>query len=280
MSRRESHENWSEFYSRFISRNIGIISVNEQEKIRNSKIAIFGVGGLGAPLAEQLVRAGCEHITIIDNGKFETSNLNRQYCTINDMGKLKVDVINDLLKLINPQVEIIKIYSAEDTLKEIVQNIDIAILTLDDLPLSISIARICRDYNIPLLESWGIPYIWCWWFNSDNISYEKCYNFPTEHLTITEMKKDRELLTNLKLKLYEKLLQFPNIKERYDREPGTVNGLIQGKLPLISFAPIVRMTASYLAFEVIFTGILKIKKMILAPKIMGYDFFEMEPISF
>jgi len=56
--------------------------------------------------------------------------------------------------------------------------------------------------------------------------------------------------------------------------------MISGKLTLVSLAPIVRMIASYLAFEVIFSGILKVKKMILAPQIIGYDYLRMKPIRF
>jgi hypothetical protein len=279
MSRRTYNFKWTEFYCNFINRNIGIVSVDEQEQLRQSKVVVFGVGGLGGPLVEQIVRAGCEHIIICDNGKFEESNLNRQLCTINDIGKYKVDVISDLLHLINPNVEVSKIYEIEPRLNHLIKKVDVGVLTLDDLPLSILITRVCRTHNIPLLESWGIPYIWGFWFSKDSISYEQCYNFPTEHLIFEAIKNNSDLLTIMKEQQFTKLLQFPYIKEKYDREPGTVKELIEGTLPLVSFAPIVRMAASYLAFEVIFTGILKIKKMILAPKIIGFDLYTMHSFS-
>jgi len=279
MERRNNRSNWTDFYRNFVNRNIGIVSIDEQEKIRASRVGIFGVGGLGGPLVEQLVRSGCEHVTICDNGKFEESNLNRQLCVRKDIGKYKVDILSNLLYSINPDVKVSKIYNIEVDLENIVKNIDVGVLTLDDLPLSILIARTFRKQGIPLLESWGIPYIWGFWFSKENNSYEKCYNFQTEDLSYEDMKNDTKLLALMRKRLFNKFLEFPNIKEKYNREPGTIKALFDGRLPLVSFAPIVRMSASYLTFELIFTGILKIKKMILAPKIIGFDIYTMDKIS-
>ena len=79
--------------------------------------------------------------------------------------------------------------------------------------------------------------------------------------------------------MLSKLLLFPNIKECFDREKGTVEALLSGKIPSISLAPIVRIAASYLSFEVIYSGILNLKSMVLAPKIIGYDYFRMRPFE-
>ena len=92
---------WSENYWNQIKRNIGLVSLSEQEEIRKKKIAILGVGGLGGPIAEQLIRVGCENITICDNDKFELTNLNRQLCMKEDIGHNKIDVIEKLLKRIS-----------------------------------------------------------------------------------------------------------------------------------------------------------------------------------
>ena len=73
---------------------------------------------------------------------------------------------------------------------------------------------------------------------------------------------------------------FPGINEIYNREIGVIESMSLGKLALRSFAPIVRMMASYLAFEIIYAGILKLKLMILAPQVIGYDYIRMKPIKF
>lgn len=272
--------NWSEFYSEFINRNIGLVSVEEQEKIRTAKVAVLGVGGLGGPLAEQLVRAGCERLSMCDNGKFEISNLNRQICFEEDIGKFKIDVAEIRLKKINPDVEVIKSRGFDSSsASALLKDASLAVLTLDDPIVSIAIARECFIRKIPLLESWGIPFLWAWWFTAENLDYETCYGFKTKKLTVDEIINSPEIVFDIKVKVLDKLRQFPEIQERYNREKGTIQGIASGKLPSVSFAPVVRMTASYLAYEAIFAGIIKAKTMVLAPAVIGYDYFNMKEIN-
>jgi len=281
MFEKRRSQNWTDSYWNRIKRNIGIIKIQEQEKLRESSITIFGMGGLGGPVAEQLIRSGIENISICDNKIFEESNLNRQICTRTDIGKYKVDVTEDLLRKINSEITVYKYYEiSEKNILKLLRNASISVLTLDDSVASILIARECLKRNIPLLESWGLPYLWAWWFTSKSIDYETCYGFNTYEMTINEIKQSEEILLNMKKRVFNMMQQFPSIAEIYDREEGTVKGLLTGQLPFVSLAPIVRIIASYLSFEVIFSGILKIKQMILAPNIIGYDYIRMKPINF
>jgi len=274
-------ENWSDSYWNQIKRNIGLVKIVEQEKLRNTFITVLGVGGLGGSLAVQLVRAGCEKLIICDNERFEEANLNRQLCTREDLGRYKVDVTENLLKKINPEIELQKYYKITKKITlNILNNTSIVVLTLDDPKASILISRECSKKNIPILESWGIPYLCAWWFTSDSIDYETCYGFETHKMTIEEIQKSEKILLELKKAFLNKLIKFPEIEETFNREQGVLERLFSGNIPSISLAPIVEMTASYLAFEVIFTGILKIKKMNLAPNVIGYDYLRMKPIHF
>ena len=272
---------WTKRYWNLIQRNIGFITFEEQEKLRNTKIAVFGVGGLGGPLAEQLVRAGCENIAICDNEKFEESNLNRQICTREDIGEYKVDVVKDFLKKINPDIVINSYYNCiKNNILKILNNVEIVALTLDDPITSILISRECCKKKIPILESWAFPYICAWWFTEATIDYETFYGFNTHNMSIQQIRESESVLLNIKEALLAKILQFPYLKEICNREPGALEGMISGNIALRSFPPMVRMTASYLSFEIIFTGILKIKKMILVPHMIGYDYFRMKPLEF
>jgi len=280
MKKSRKHENWSEFYSEFINRNIGLVSVEEQELIRTSKVAVLGVGGLGGPLSEQLVRAGCEHLSICDNGVFEISNLNRQICLQEDIYKRKIDVLESRLKQINQDAEIIKALEFDsNAVQNLLKDVDIAVLTLDDPIVSIYIARECFKRKIPLLEAWGIPYLWAWWFTPDSVDYETCYGFNTNNLTLEEIKNSPEIEIDIKARVLAKIRQFPEVDDRYNREKGTVKELESGKLPFVSIAPVVRLTASYLAYETIYAGIIKAKKMSLAPTVLAYDYFKMRTIK-
>ena len=273
-------KNWSNSYWDSFKRNIGLVSFEDQEKIRTTPIAIFGIGGLGSPLVEQLTRSGCEKLLICDNDKFESSNLNRQTCFLSDIGKFKVDVLEKQLKNINPNMELRKFYEVNSSnINELLNKISLVVLALDDPISSILIARECKKRKIPLIESWAIPFIYSCWFTDESMNYETFYGLNTIHMTIEEMERSQEIITNLKSNFYQKLTKFPNIEEKFDREPGALEALMSGQIPSISFAPIVRLNASFLAFEVIFSGILNYKSKILAPKLVVFDIFEMKKIN-
>ncbi len=94
-------------YSEIFSRNIGIISESEQEKMQQSTVAIAGVGGVGGLLAERLIRIGVGRLKITDPGTFEKSNLNRQFgSSTSNLGFNKTEVIFSQIKDINPKAQI------------------------------------------------------------------------------------------------------------------------------------------------------------------------------
>ena len=77
------------------------------ERLRTSKVAIFGVGGVGSYAAEALVRSGVEHFVLIDDDRICLTNLNRQlHTTRRTLGHYKVDAMKARMLEINPQAEI------------------------------------------------------------------------------------------------------------------------------------------------------------------------------
>ena len=94
-------------YSEMVSRNIGLFTESEQEKIRNAKIAIAGLGGVGGLAAERFIRIGVGTLKINDPGDMELSNFNRQFgADMKTLGKNKAEVIYEQIKDINPQAVI------------------------------------------------------------------------------------------------------------------------------------------------------------------------------
>ena len=77
------------------------------EKLRNARIALFGLGGVGGYAAEALARAGVGHMDLIDDDTISITNLNRQIlATHSSVGKYKVDVAADRIRDIDPSIEV------------------------------------------------------------------------------------------------------------------------------------------------------------------------------
>ena len=91
------------------SRTEMIFGKDAMQKLWNSRVAVFGIGGVGSFTVEALVRSGIGAIDIIDNDKVCLTNLNRQlFATRKTLGKYKVDVAEERLLEINPNVKVTK----------------------------------------------------------------------------------------------------------------------------------------------------------------------------
>ena len=271
-------ETWSEPYWEHVVRNIGPITFEEQELIRTSRVAVLGVGGLGGPLAENLVRAGCQDLVICDFDVFDESNLNRQICTTEDIGKRKIDVVEVFLQKIDPEINIKKVFKiTSENIASVLEGVKVIALTLDDPATSIFIAREARKRRIPMIESWAVPFLFTWWFTPESVDYETCYDLNTKHLDYQELSY---LKKEINLAPYQaflpKVFKMPGVREKYDREPGAFEEMMSGNIGARSFAPFVRITSDFISVDVLFSGILDIKPKNLAPNLKGFDYINME----
>ena len=77
------------------------------DKLKNARVAVFGIGGVGGHAADALVRSGIGAIDIIDSDNVAESNINRQLiATTKTVGRKKVEVMKEHLLEINPEVEV------------------------------------------------------------------------------------------------------------------------------------------------------------------------------
>lgn len=124
----------SDYYSQAFARNIGIISPEEQERLRQSCVAIPGMGGMGGVHLTTLARTGIGKFRIADFDKFEVVNTNRQCgATANHLGRNKVEVMAEVARDINPDVEL-TIFSEAitgDNIDEFLSGADVVIDGLD-----------------------------------------------------------------------------------------------------------------------------------------------------
>ena len=96
---------WS--YEEAFSRNLGLINPEEQQRLRNSRVAIAGMGGVGGIHLVTLARLGIGKFAIADGDRFEVANVNRQSgATTRGFGRLKAEVMAEEARSINPQVDL------------------------------------------------------------------------------------------------------------------------------------------------------------------------------
>ena len=89
------------------SRTELLLGKEAMERLENSRVAVFGVGGVGGYVCEALVRSGVGAFDLIDDDKVCLTNLNRQIiATRKTMGKYKVDVMKERILEINPKADV------------------------------------------------------------------------------------------------------------------------------------------------------------------------------
>ncbi len=89
------------------TRSIAVLGDDAITKLKNCRVAVFGVGGVGSYTVEALARAGVGAIDLIDNDTFNVTNINRQlYATHKTIGQYKVDVARERILDINPECKV------------------------------------------------------------------------------------------------------------------------------------------------------------------------------
>ncbi|MFC2136879.1 ThiF family adenylyltransferase [Bacteroidota bacterium] len=236
-----------DLYNELFIRNKGILLEKEQNILKNSMIAVFGLGGLGGVICEILVRTGIEKLIIIDKDVYDSSNSNRQiYANTTSVGKLKTDETEKRLKEINPNLQIEKyIIVDEDNISQIMKNVNLAILALDETLACINISRECKKKKIPLIEGWALPYGNVRVFSEDTPTLEEVYNLPTINKHLNSISEDEKKELNLHMLLELRIID--GIEQYYTGE--AMERIKQKLIP--SFAPMVWLTACIMSFEVI-----------------------------
>ena len=151
MKNRLNRSQIERFSRQLVLKNIG---PKGQKKILSSKILIVGVGGLGCPAAESLVRAGIGTIGLVDNDIINLSNIHRQSLfSSKDVKKLKVSVAAKKLKEINPLTKIVIYKSRLDkkNIESIIENYELIIDGSDNFKTKFLINDYCIKYKKKLI---------------------------------------------------------------------------------------------------------------------------------
>ena len=265
----EYSKKWTNEYTNLVNRNIGLIPEKQQERLRTSKISVFGMGGIGSPAFEVLVRCGIGKFSIVDRDEFEPTNMNRQiFAFPRTMGRRKIDVAEEWAKEINPDVRTDKYDRVdEDNIADILNNSDVVVLAIDELKPCVIISRKAREMEIPLVEGWAIPYGNVRTFTSKTPSLENAYGLPTQDRPVSSI-TDEEF-RKLGLEVLLGLGKIEGIADFYTDE--VVKKIAEGHIS--SFAPMVWLTSVLMALEAV-KILLNWGKTALGPDFTLYDPFQ------
>lgn len=141
------------------SRTQLLLGEDAMKKLAGSRVAVFGVGGVGGYVCEALVRSGVGAFDLIDDDKVCMTNLNRQIiATHSTVGKYKTDVMKDRMLDINPDVDvrIHKSFFLPENADEFpFEEYDYIVDAVDTVTAKIELVMKAQELNIPIISSMG-----------------------------------------------------------------------------------------------------------------------------
>ncbi len=136
-----------------------LLGANALEKLRSSRVCVFGVGGVGGYVVEALARSGVGHLDIVDNDDVAESNINRQIIALHStVGRSKVDVAKERILDINPdaQVTVHKCFYLPETASEFdFSSYDYVVDAIDTVTAKLDIIVKCTEAGTPIISSMG-----------------------------------------------------------------------------------------------------------------------------
>ena len=129
------------------------------DKLKNSRVAVFGIGGVGGYVCEALVRSGVGHFDLIDDDKVCLTNLNRQIiATRKTVGQYKIDVMKERMLDINPDIEVNvhKCFFLPENAEEFpFAQYDYVVDAVDTVTAKIQLVMEAKEAGVPIISSMG-----------------------------------------------------------------------------------------------------------------------------
>lgn len=142
-----------------LSRTVSLIGEDAVNRLLNTKIAVFGLGGVGGYAAEALVRSGVGSLDIVDGDTVSLSNINRQIIALHStVGMLKTDVCEQRFRDINPDIKLRKfplVFSEQTADKFDFSEYDYVVDAIDDVKAKVLLAVKCQQAETPIISSMG-----------------------------------------------------------------------------------------------------------------------------
>lgn len=141
------------------SRTELLLGKEAMDKLQNSRVAVFGIGGVGGYVCEALVRSGVYHFDLIDDDQVCLTNLNRQIiATRKTIGQYKVDVMRERILEINPDadVSVHKCFFLPENADEFpFEEYDYVVDAVDTVTAKIELVMKAQEKGVPIISSMG-----------------------------------------------------------------------------------------------------------------------------
>lgn len=234
-------------YREMLTRQMSIVTPEEQEKFKNATIAVIGCGGIGGAAIEMLARAGVGKLILADMDEFDISNLNRQLLsTFNEIGHSKSETGAKRVESINPftEVEVHNTKVTQENIEDIIEDANIVIDAMDNVLTRVIISRACKKNRIPFIHG--------------------AIHGTLGQVSVFLSNSDKD---------YESMFNLPSVgKELNDKTIDELENVVTGTPPAIGPAPnIVGCFEAMEAFKIV-TGI---GRVIVAPKILTFDLLDL-----
>ena len=136
-----------------------LLGAEAMERLRQSHVVVFGIGGVGSYVAEGLARAGVGALTLVDSDTVGISNLNRQLCALHStLGRYKSDVMAERIRDINPLCRAISmptLYHEENKEAFFAERYDYIVDAIDLVSCKLSLIQTAIRRGIPIISAMG-----------------------------------------------------------------------------------------------------------------------------
>ncbi len=136
-------------------RNFNTLGPGEQDILARSHVAVIGLGGLGGGVCEMLARIGVGTLTLVDGDVFDTSNLNRQLLSREDLvGTSKAEAARERINGINSLVQVFSraVYADESNINSLIEGANVVVDCLDTIDARFLLQKAAQKACIPLVS--------------------------------------------------------------------------------------------------------------------------------
>jgi molybdopterin/thiamine biosynthesis adenylyltransferase len=236
-------------YPEFIQRNLGFVSEEGQARLRDARILVCGVGGMGGACLQALVRAGVGGFAIADFDRFEVSNMNRQvFANLDTVGVGKVAATVAQIARVNPQL-VVETHGQEWVVKldELLVRYKLVVNGMDDIKAGIALYRKAREHAATVIDAYASPLPSVFVVRPGDPRPEERLGAPTVGKSLESI--DAEATAAYFGREIEHLLVHSSSARHFDLE--VAKDLLAGKRKRPSFAPMVITTGNLMAFEAV-----------------------------